>query len=166
MSGNIAKFDTDGLVVGNGQLSTSGGDVNIGKNLFVAGDVVLTGSVRGAAEDTYTVITTRPGSAIDIGLNQSATFYSDATSNNIALNFVLTNNLPVNNSAYFTVILTNASLAYTISSVTIDGNYNNVFLRWAGGSVPVGNANALDYYSFQILRTVTGFYIFASTAKF
>jgi hypothetical protein len=166
MTGNVAKFDTDGLVVGNGQLSTSGGDVSIGKNLFISGDVVLTGSVRGVSQDTYTVVDSRPGAAINIPLNQGATFFTGATTNNIALNFVLTNNLPVNNSAYFTVILTNAAIAYTISSITIDGSYNNVFLRWAGGPVPPGSPNFIDYYSFQILRTAVGYYIFASAAKF
>jgi hypothetical protein len=166
MAGNIARFDTDGLWVGNNQLTTSGGDVTIGKNLFVTGDLIMYGAMRGTSEETYTVFNSRPPGNIDIPFTQSSTFYTDATITNIAINFLLGDNVPVNNSVYFTIILTNTAVANVISSVTVNGTYAGVSLRWSGGTTPTGNANAFDYYNFQILRTSDTYYVFAATTKF
>jgi hypothetical protein len=167
MAGNLARFDADGISVGNGQLIASGGDITIGKNLFVGGDIIMSGgAVRGVTMDTYTVIADRPPQRLDILFAQSATYYTDATVYSMTVNFLLGGQLPVNNAIYYTILLTNSALAYPISTATIDNGSTNVTMRWAGGSAPTGSALAIDYYSFQILRTASGYTIFAATTKF
>jgi hypothetical protein len=82
------------------------------------------------------------------------------------VNFLLGNQLPVNNAIFYTILLTNSALAFPISTATIDNSSANVTLRWAGGSAPTGNALSIDYYSFQIIRTGVGYTILAATTKF
>lgn len=167
MAGNLARFDADGISVGNGQLIASGGDITIGKNLFVGGDIIMSGgAVRGVTMDTYTVVTTRPPQQLDIPFAQSATYYTDATQFSMTVNFLLGNQLPVNNAIFYTILLTNSALALPISTATINNSGTNVSLRWAGGSAPTGSALAIDYYSFQIIRTRVGYTILAATTKF
>jgi hypothetical protein len=167
MAGNLARFDADGISVGNGQLIASGGDITIGKNLFVGGDIVMSGgAVRGVTMDTYIVVTDRPPQQLNIPFAQSATYYTDATLYSMTVNFLLGGQLPVNNAIYYTILLTNSALAYPISTATIDNSGTNVTLRWAGGSAPTGSALAIDYYSFQIIRTTAGYTILAATTKF
>jgi hypothetical protein len=84
----------------------------------------------------------------------------------MTVNFLLGGQLPVNNAVFYTILLTNSALALPISTATIDNVSTNVSLRWAGGSAPTGSALAIDYYSFQILRTTAGYTIFAATTKF
>ena len=167
MAGNIARFDQDGLRVGNSHLSTTGGDVGVGKNLFVAGDIIVGGSVRGVAMDGFTIVNGRPPSTIDVTLSQSGTFYTDYTVNHMTLNVITQGKLVTGNSTYFAIILNNAALAYLISNVSVDGSTANVALRWSSGVAPTsGSAAGFDYYSFQVLNTGSTYYVFATVTKY
>jgi hypothetical protein len=167
MAGNIARFDQDGLRVGNSQLTTTGGDVGIGKNLFVAGDIIAGGSVRGVAMDGFIIVNGRPPAVIDVILSQSGTFYTDYTVNHMTLNVITQGKLVAGNSTYFVVILNNSVLPYLISNVSVDNSTANVALRWVGGAAPTaGSATAFDYYNFQVLNTGSTYYVFATVSKF
>jgi hypothetical protein len=167
MAGNIARFDQDGLRVGNSQLTTTGGDVGVGKNLFVAGDVIVGGAVRGVAMDGFTIINGRPPAVIDVLLSQSGTFYTDYTLSHMTLNVITNGKLAVGNSTYFAIILINAAIGYLISNVSIDSSTSNVNLRWSSGVAPTsGSAAGFDYYSFQVLNTGSTYYVFATVTKY
>ena len=73
--------------------------------------------------------------------------------------------LAVGESTTLTALVTNGSTAYTINTYKIDGVA--VTPNWSTGTAPAGNADALDVYSFTIIKTAASTYtVLASFAKF
>jgi hypothetical protein len=63
-------------------------------------------------------------------------------------------------------LVTQGSTAYYASAMTIDGT--SVTPKWQGGTAPsVGNASAIDVYTYTITKTASATYtVLASQTKF
>ena len=61
----------------------------------------------------------------------------------------------MNNGESLTVamVTTQGGTAYYASGFNIDGS--SVTVKWAGGAPSAGNTNALDVYTFSIIKTAT-----------
>jgi hypothetical protein len=116
-----------------------------------------------------------PGAAnnfSNIDVDTSAVWYfTSPVTNNWSINFrassstSLTNRLPVGGSLTIAVLVTNGSTPYRPTGFTIDSS--SITPRWQGGSAPTsGNANSTDIYTFSIVRTSSGFVIFASQTRY
>ena len=65
------------------------------------------------------------------------------------------------------VFTTQGLSAKKLSAITIDSLTTGVNVRWFGGvSYPSGNASSVDTYTITVLKTVTGFDVFASQSSF
>ena len=75
--------------------------------------------------------------------------------------------MAVNDSITCTLITTNTTTAYYLSTITVDTSAT-VTTKWQGGTAPAsGNASSLDSYTFVIIKTAaTTFTVLASQTKF
>ena len=79
---------------------------------------------------------------------------------NIRGNGLTTVNSLMNTGDMWTMslLVTNAT-AYYLTSLQIDGTTTGVTMKWSGGTAPSsGNANAIDVYSFTIIKTAASTY--------
>lgn len=97
--------------------------------------------------------------------------YTVHTANTAAafqMNFAGMANVDINKSVTFAIAVQNGSTAYYPTSIQIDGVVQSTqYIKWQG-SVPVsGSPNAIDVYTFAILKLAAGTYrTFASQSKF
>jgi hypothetical protein len=75
--------------------------------------------------------------------------------------------MAVNDSITCTLITTNTTTAYYLSTITVDTSAT-VTTKWQGGTAPAsGNASSLDAYTFVIIKTAAStFTVLASQTKF
>jgi hypothetical protein len=75
--------------------------------------------------------------------------------------------MAVNDSITCTLITTNTTTAYYLSTITVDTSAT-VTTKWQGGTAPAsGNASSLDSYTFVIIKTAAStFTVLASQTKF
>lgn len=116
-------------------------------NVINAGPASI--QVYTVADNTYTVHTA----------NTSATFQ---------MNFAGMANVDINKSVTFAIAVQNGSTAYYPTSIQIDGVVQSTqYLKWQGSVPASGSPNAIDVYTFAILKLATGTYrTFASQSKF
>ena len=110
---------------------------------------------------------------VEVGSLGSVWYYTSNASANFTLNFrksstvSLSTLLAVGQSITIVFLNTNGATAYYPTAFQIDGSA--VTPKWQGGSAPAsGNANAVDAYSFTILKTAAtpSYLILASQTKF
>ena len=104
--------------------------------------------------------------------DQAALYYTTNASANWTLNFrwdsATTLNLSMSTNSSVTVAFaaTNGATAYRPTTIQVDGT--TVTPKWQGGTAPsAGNANSIDVYVFNILKTGFNAYtVFASQTRF
>lgn len=167
MAGNKLILDTDGIQIGLTQLTSSGGDISVGKNLTVGGNFTLNGYINGVALEYYNIVNSAAASNQLFYVNNTNWWFASNATNNILPNFVGLGPYDIGSTFYFNIFVTNGVKAYVIESARIDYTNANVTMRWVGGSTPAGVANAVDCYNFQIIKTDTSSYtIFGAKAQF
>ena len=72
--------------------------------------------------------------------------------------------LSVGQATTISVYVTNSSPAFYNTQVQVDGTTVGVTTEWFGGSAPsAGNANSVDFYTYNIVKTAASTYtVFAS----
>ncbi|NBV42698.1 hypothetical protein EBR96_08025 [bacterium] len=180
---NIALAD-DGLLNSLTSLNLSG-------TLAVAGTTTLSGATtlnatatlngsastlaaifKNAAEPVSVSATSATGTINFDILTQSVVYYTANASGNFTINVrgngsTTFNTITSNNQVITLVFLsTNGSTAYYNSAVQIDGVAQTV--KWQSGNAPTtGNANAVDIYTYTIIKTASATYtVFASQTQF
>lgn len=107
--------------------------------------------------------------------SQSDIYYTTNASANWTLNVrgdgstTLASMLDTNDSITVTFKVTNGSTAYYQTALNIDGTATGVTVKWQGGLSPTGgNANSVDVYTFNIVKTAATptYTVFASQTKF
>ena len=95
----------------------------------------------------------------DVGL-LGTTFYHSSVTSNFTANFT---NVPLTNNQSTTVnlIIDQTSTARIPSAVQINGNPETI--RWLNNETPAGNSNALDIFSFILIR-ISGSWIVVGSA--
>jgi hypothetical protein len=134
---------------------------------------------RNLALDSFDNFITEPvvitGSAPIVNhniLNGSVFYYTGNATANFTLNFRVDNSttlnslLAVGQSSTSVVMVTNGATAYYPNVIQIDGT--TVTPKWSGGTAPTsGNSNAIDVYTFTIIKTANATYTaLASQVKF
>jgi hypothetical protein len=77
----------------------------------------------------------------------------------------LNNSLSTGDSITIAVLATQGSTAYYQSAMQIDGV--SVTPKWVGAAPSAGNANAIDVYTFTIIKTASDTYtVLGSRTKF
>lgn len=105
-------------------------------------------------EERYTVSATAATGTIAFDTQtQGVLYYTTNASGNFTLNFTNVNaNLTVGDSISCVFLNTNGATAYYASAFQVDSVA--VTPKWAGGTAPsAGNVNAIDSYSFTIIKT-------------
>jgi hypothetical protein len=158
VSGNV-NFDSGTLFV-----DALNNEVGVGTTTPEAAlHVVGTTSVREIVERAN-VSATALGANLEISLiNDGAVTYLSANSTanstlNIRGNSTITLNtlMPTNRTLSVAVLVKNGATPYAINFVQLDGA--NTTINWSGGTAPTPNANAIDIYSFTILKTGSSAY--------
>jgi hypothetical protein len=153
VSGNV-NFDTGTLFV-----DALNDEVGIGTTQPEAAlHIVGTTSVREIVEKAN-VSATALGANLEISLinDGAVTYLSANASANSTLNIkgnatiTLDTLMPTNRTLSVAVLVKNGATPYAINFVQLDGA--NTTINWSGGSAPTPNANAIDIYSFTILKT-------------
>jgi hypothetical protein len=134
---------------------------------------ITTGNVNlfGATSFLSTVfetanVTTLMGANTTINVAQPLVVFTANSSANSTVNFTGLADMPVGNTASFTIINPNSSTPKYISAYQIDGSATTV--KWAGGA-PFGAASAnTDIYSFTVIKTAATptYNVFASVQSF
>jgi hypothetical protein len=158
VSGNV-NFDSGTLFV-----DALNNEVGVGTTTPEAAlHIVGTTSVREIVERAN-VSATALGANLEISLiNDGAVTYLSANSTanstlNIRGNSTITLNtlMPTNRTLSVAVLVKNGATPYAINFVQLDGA--NTTINWSGGTAPTPNANAIDIYSFTILKTGSSAY--------
>lgn len=106
----------------------------------------------------------------DVDLGEGVAHYFTANSAaNANINLIGFSSLAAGNTISMAVMVTNNTLPKMINTVKIDGTYNNVSTKWAGGTAPYNAAQAnTDIYSFSVVKVAepNTFIVFASKSQF
>jgi hypothetical protein len=163
-----------------GALTVAGG-AGIGGNLYVGQTAVLLGSlvsnnvsliVNNMAENA-TLVASGASSTLQLYvMTQSILYYTQSATANFILNVTggpsttLNSIMSVGQSISVVFMNTNGSTPYYMTNLYIDGS--PVTPKYNGGTAPSsGNANAVDIYTFSIIKTAnTVFSIFGGQNKF
>lgn len=106
-------------------------------------------------------------------LTQSVLYYTTAASGNWTINFrgsstaTLDSIMSVGESISATSLITQGATAYYNSSVQVDGTTSGVTTVWQGSAPTAGDVNALDSYTYVIIKTASAtFTVLATQTKF
>jgi hypothetical protein len=152
------------------------GAVSSGKlasNLTLSGITTLsgTGKIQQIIEKAVHSGTNLNGEHI-LNINNGAIYYYSAeTVENFQFKIISNNTLAIDMATHETVTLvafcTQGTTAKKLSAITIDDLTSGVTVRWFGGSsYPSGNASSIDVYTITVMKTATGFDVFASQSAF
>jgi hypothetical protein len=129
-----------------------------------------------APEEITLVTAVSAGGTVNFDANsQTDLYYTSSASANWTLNVrgdgatTLNSMLNVGDSITVAFKATQGSPAYYQTGFTIDGTATGVTVKWQGGSIPSsGNANAVDIYTFNIVKTAATptYTVFAGQTKF
>lgn len=104
-------------------------------------------------------------------LGNSIVYHSANSTANSTINFRGNNSvslnefLSANQAVSAAILITNGATGYTIANVQIDGN--TVTPKLSGNTTPVANTNAVDLYSYTIVKTADSqFTVFAGKTEF
>jgi hypothetical protein len=125
------------------------------------------------AAETVNILGVAPTSTQNFYLNNGAVQFANSNSStNWTLNVAFSSGtslntaLSVGNSVTLAFLVQNGSPAYYQTAFTIDGS--SVTVKWLGGTAPtIGNANAIDVYTFTIIKTASAVYtVVGSQSKY
>ena len=105
-------------------------------------------------------------------LTQSITYYTSAATGNFTLNIAGSGSITLNSimsigeSVSIVYMNTNGATPYYMNAFQIDGA--SVTPKWPSGTAPIsGNANAIDVYTFSIIKTASATYtVLGSQTKY
>lgn len=140
-----------------GQKGTTGDKGDLGEKGY-PGDLT---AVSGIAE-SFTTLTGATGTVVH-NTSLGTIFYHTGISANFTANFT---NVPTTDSRVRVVvlILSQGSTAYMPTAVQIDGVSQTI--KWAGAVSPSGEASAVNFISFTLLRTAGAWVVTAQTSMF
>ena len=133
----------------------------------------LTNKTLVSPKETVNVVASAATGTLNIDTGTSGTwYYTVASTGNVTLNIrrasgtTLNASMSVGDVTTITVLVTNGATAYFVNGFQIDGVAVTVKYQW--GSAPtVGNANAVDAYVFDIVKTANAAYtVFGSLTKY
>lgn len=130
----------------------------------------LTNTVLDSALEQWNVQAARPSTA-DLNVATSAAWYYTTNTNaNWTLNIINLPTMAVEQSITVSAAVTNGATAYYHSALEIEG-VAQATVKWNNGLYPNvsgGNANAIDVYTFTILKTAETptYVVFGSKTKF
>jgi hypothetical protein len=119
-----------------------------------ANTALINNAVLKSPEERWTVSATAATGTIAFDITaQGVLYYTTNASGNWTLNATNVNaNLAVNDAISIVFAVTNGTTAYRPTAFQIDGTANTP--KWAGGTAPAaGNASAVDWYSYVIVKT-------------
>lgn len=150
------------------------GNTTLGGTLTIASTATMNGATvfnTRALEKVTASATAASGTVNYDVITQTVLYYTSNSSGNWTLNVrgnsgtALSSVLSAGQSVTVVFIVTNGSTAYYQSAFQIDGS--SVTPEWLGGSAPLGgNANSLDVYVYNIIRTSGGYTVLASITRF
>jgi hypothetical protein len=184
-SSNLSAYNLSAtnLVAGNLYINSASANsyfttltaANVSATFVTAGGINLTSysSIKELLE-TVTVTNSVPSSAannFDIA-TQSVQYYTGTNTANFPLNIrgnsstSLNSILSIGQSATVALLVINSNPGFYLNSLSIDGVLQSP--RWQGGNAPsYGNANAIDLYTFTIIKTSTATYtVLANQTKY
>jgi hypothetical protein len=170
------------LAVGNGgtgatSLAAANIPVTTTNNIFTG-----TQSFTGTASTLSTVftnmtevatVTTLPSATLNFYIStQSIILFTSSATTNWTLNITysagttLNSVLSIGQAVTIAFLVTNGATAFYNSATQIDGV--TIIPKWQGGTIPsAGNANALDTYTFTVIKTAAStFTVAAALTKF
>ena len=173
VSGTLAQFNT--AVTDADLVSLAGSETLTNKTLTAPtiNNGFLSYAVLFPNFEWWTVTSAALTGTINVNIkDQAALYYTTNASANWTLNFrwdsATTLNLSMNTNSSVTVAFaaTNGATAYRPTTIQVDGT--TVTPKWQGGTAPTaGNANSIDVYIFNILKTGFNAYtVFASQTRF
>ena len=111
-------------------------------------------AVLKSPEERWTVSATAANTTVTFDITAQGVLYytSNATANWTLAATNVNANLAVGDAMSIVFAVTNGGTAYRPTAMTIDGAANTP--KWSGGTAPAaGNANAVDWYSYVIVKT-------------
>jgi hypothetical protein len=140
--------------------------------MTINGDLTVNGSVNIEEVKEDLTLDTTTSSTINFSVKDgSMIYYTVNQSANRTINFrgdgstTMNAFLAVGESVTASQIMKQGGTAYSLNVYQIDGVA--VTPNWSTGTAPAGNANALDVYSFTIIKTAASTYtVLGSFAKF
>lgn len=144
-------------------------------NKTLIAPVVDNPRIKSPEEVTLVTAVTASGTINFDANSQTDLYYTAFASGNWTLNVrgdgstTLNSMLSVGDSITVAFKVAQGSPAFYQTAFTIDGTATGVSVKWQGGLVPSsGNANAIDIYTFNIVKTAATptYTVFASQTKF
>jgi hypothetical protein len=176
IGGNTTVGGTLGVTGATTLSSTLGvtGNATLGGTLTIASTATMNGATvfntRALEKATVSAIAATGTINYDV-ITQTVLYYTTNASGNWTLNVrgnsgtALSSILSVGQSVTVVFIVTNGAVAYYQSAFQIDGA--SVTPKYLNGSPPLGgNANSLDVYVYNIIRTASGYTVLASISRF
>ena len=173
ISGTLTQFNT---ALTGADFATLAGSETLTNKTLTAPNIIsgfLSHALLFANFEWWTINSAALTGTINVNIkDQAALYYTTNASANWTLNFrwdsATTLNLSMSDSSSVTVAFaaTNGATAYRPTTIQVDGT--TVTPKWQGGTAPTaGNANSIDVYVFNILKTGFNAYtVFASQTKF
>jgi hypothetical protein len=154
-SGTLAQFaaTTSAALAGVISDETGSGSLVFGTSPTIATPTV-NNAVLKSPEERWTVSATAANTTVTFDITAQGVLYytSNATANWTLAATNVNANLAVGDAMSIVFAVTNGGTAYRPTAMTIDGSA--VTPRWSGGTAPAaGNANAVDWYSYVIVKT-------------
>jgi hypothetical protein len=114
------------------------------------------------AQEKFTQLTAATGTVVH-NYNTTNVFYHTSMSANFIANFT---NVPTttDNSIVFVLLLNQGATPRFPTGIQI--NSSNVTIKWQGGNVPSGNANALDAISYIVIRRNSAWEVYGSAGSY
>ena len=140
--------------------------------MTINGDLTVNGSANIEEVKEDLALDTTTSATINFSVKDGSMIYYTANQTaNRTINFrgdgstTMNAFLAVGESVTASQIMKQGGTAYRLNAYQIDGV--TVTPKWSTGTAPAGNANALDVYSFTIIKTAASTYtVLASFAKF
>lgn len=169
----LRNSGTDGLIIDYSGNISIGGDWTVSDKLHVNGTSLFKNAIKinGGVQEKVNIVASAPVTNIDTGASGQIFYFTSPTTQNFTINFrdnaytSLNSSLPVGQSINTTILITNGATAYYPNVIQIDGT--TVTPKWVGGTAPTsGDANAINIYSFNIIKTAANTYtVIAAKSK-
>lgn len=138
----------------------------------VVTNIDVTGGIVDRLQEDWNVVASPATGSISFDvLTGTSWYYSTASTGSWTLNVrgdvstSLTSLMSNDDSITITFMANCGNATHYPTALSIDGNA--VTPKWLGGTAPTsGNLNALDVYTYMILKTASGFTVLASASRF
>jgi hypothetical protein len=166
---------------GTGQTTLAGANIAVvnvantftGTQTFSGTSTTLAAILTNAAETTTVSATAATGTIAYYTASQSVLYYTSNASANWTLNIrhsagtTLNTVMAIGQTITVTHMVTNGTTAFYNNVVQVDGTTSGVTTKWQGGAPTVGDASAIDVYTYAIIKTGEAtFSVFVAVSKF